>query len=134
MNSAQLCQTKEWNIFRDNLWTNLYRMERDYHWMDEESWIEAGCPELPHPKEGGVLIKCAYCGWYGENTSERYFVLEHVKPVFAFPELCFDIKNIVIACNHCNELKGGTILHGTVAEIVSRWRKEIKKCKINGGV
>ena len=129
MNSAQLCQTQAWKIFKNDLWKKLYRMENDYHWMDTESWIEAGRPEKPHPMEGGVLIKCAYCGWHGKGTSDRYLVLEHVNPVFAFPELCLDERNIVIACNHCNEFKGGIILHGTVAEIVSKWRKEIKDAK-----
>ena len=69
-----------------------------------------------------------WMAWYNELLI-GISVLEHVNPVFAFPELCFDKRNIVIACNHCNEFKGGTILYGTVAEIVSKWRKEIKDAK-----
>ncbi len=110
------------------MWTDLYNMELSYHWMETEEWIDAGCPSPPHPKEGGEIIKCAYCDWYGVNTSERYFVLEHVRPVHAFPDLSLDPNNIVVACNHCNEWKGGTIKNGrTIGQIVMQFREDLKR-------
>ena len=134
MNSAQLCQTEEWIEFRNKLWQKLYRMELSYHWIEDvKEWIRLGCPDLPHPKEGGEVIKCAYCGWYGENTSKRYHVLDHVRPVHAFPELSFDEGNLVVACNHCNKEKGGTVKHGTIKQIIAQFKKDLvsgKACAI----
>ena len=78
----------------------------------------------------GKVLKGAYCGWYGEDidipfwSRETYFVLEHVLPVFSFPQLRLDDKNIVIACNHCNKDKGGKVLHSSLSDIIIKFQKD----------
>ena len=133
MNSEQLCKTKEWSDFKDGCWSELYIIENGYNWIEKEEWISLGRPELPHPKTTGHAIKCAYCGWYGHQTKETYFCLDHVRPVHAYPNLCFSKSNIVVACNHCNKFKGGTIKFGTISDIILQFRKDIKNSIISSG-
>ena len=132
MNSEQLCKTKEWTDFKDKLWSELYTIENGYNWIDKDEWISLGCPELPHPKTTGNVIKCAYCGWHGYQTEDTYFCFDHVRPVHAYPGLRFSKSNIVLACNHCNEFKGGTIKSGTISDIISQFKEDIKNGMISG--
>lgn len=125
MNSYQFCQTQEWKDYRDRKWRELYNMENDSNWMDTEEWIAAGCPPLPHPKWSGNYIKCAYCGWYHDISDDRHFVLEHVLPVHAYPDKRLDDNNIVLACNVCNEHKGGKILCNTLADVIIDYQKDV---------
>ena len=131
MNSAEFCKTKEWKEYKDKKWKKLYSVEMSYHYKEwDGEWVDERPTFLdytyPHPKEGGEVIKCAYCGWYGKNTSERYFVLEHILPVSKFPERRLDDKNITVACNCCNEQKGADVLNPkTLSDIMIQHQKDL---------
>ena len=132
MNSEQFCQTKEWQDFKNNLWKELYSIENSYHYkLWDGTWIDGEptflhYPELPHPKEGGVVIKCAYCGWYGKNTEDRYHCFDHILPVHSHWNLRLSYSNIVIACNHCNKQKGGHLLDKNIlSNIMIQFQKDV---------
>lgn len=125
MNSAQFCATKEWKVFKDRKWSELYTMEDFYNRLPKEEWIEAGCPDWPHPKETGNVIRCAYCGWYGLPTKERYLVFEHVLPIWFYPDLRLDERNIQLACNLCNKEKGAKVLHHSLSAIIKQYQRDV---------
>ena len=135
MNSEQFCRTQEWKDYKDAKWKELYSIEGAYSFQEWDGESVDGRPTFldyvsPHTKQSGNVIKCAYCGWYGEDidipfwSRETYFVLEHVLPVFSFPQLRLDDKNIVIACNHCNKDKGGKVLHSSLSDIIIKFQKD----------
>ena len=82
--SWYLTQTYQWHDFRRWYWQEVQRLVCCY----------------------GFVVKCAYCGWKGPRTKEKYFCLDHIIPYIEAPHLAFEPDNITIACNCCNKKKG----------------------------
>ena len=54
--------------------------------------------------------------------------LEHVLPRLHYPDLAFDLDNIVLSCNHCNKKKGNKV--GTpVGKIFLPYQEELANKK-----
>ena len=135
MNSEQFCKTSEWQDYKNQKWSLLYKIENAYNYIEwDGEWID-GEPsfksyEYPHPKESGNVIVCAYCGWYGMGNGDTYFVFEHILPISKYPNLRLDDSNIVLACNKCNKDKGNKVLHKSLSDII----KEYQRAALGGNV
>ena len=96
-----------WAKLKREIWSDFYTCEMLRHWenfdKDEHDYDTYGDVT---PKELAEFIRCTYC-----DVSGLYVVwnLEHILPRDSYPDLAFDLDNIVLSCNYCNKKKGNKV-------------------------
>tara|TARA_Y100000593_G_scaffold4007_1_gene7824 strand:- start:784 stop:1212 length:429 start_codon:yes stop_codon:yes gene_type:complete len=123
-------ESSRWEKLKSEIWSDLASCEMYRHWeyydKDEHDFYTYG--NVPNPIDLGEFVRCAYCDINGILPIGIYWNLEHVLPRKYYPQLAFDIDNIVVACNRCNKKKCNKV-GKSVGNLVLPYQKRLAKKK-----
>ena len=116
-----------WEKFRYKINSDLASCEMYRHWEKYDHLIHNYDTYgiVSNPFDLGVFVRCAYCDVHGPGVEWN---LEHILPREHYPQLAFDIDNIVVACNRCNKAKCNKV-GKSVGKLVLPYQTKLAKKK-----
>ena len=118
-------QAEKWEKLKSSIWSDLYSCAMFVHWDSYDHQVD-DFDEFSntHPLDC-CLISCAYCNKSGRNI---IWNLEHILPRKYYPELAFDLENILISCPDCNKKKGNKV-GKSVGKLILPFQKRLAEKK-----